>query len=121
MLWIVNNLLISTSMSEVIWVFKYDYSGRKRREMAGCLPSRREGHLRIVVRDGIRAKYFVVPGTWEEDVNQAHNFDKTTCAIDAALQMHRDGLEVVLLLGNPAYDVTLPIGPLTDRKWAEAS
>ena len=104
-----NNLLISTSMREMICVFKYDYSGRKRREMAGVCRVGGKAILRIVVRDGIRAKYFVVPGTWEEDVNQAHNFGSTTCAIEAAMLMSRDGLEVMLLFGDPAYDVRLPI------------
>jgi|SRR6266446_9084635 len=94
---------------------------RSRVECLGCLDGEK-ATVRIVVRDAVNRKYFVFPWRWTENLNEAHDFRTSARAIDAISQMHREGLEVALLFGDPAYDVTLPIGPATHlRKWARAS
>jgi len=94
---------------------------RGRAECLGCLDGGK-GIVRIVVRDAVSGKYLVVPGTWTDDLNGAREFRTGPCAIDAISQMHGVGLEVVLTFGDPAYDVTLPGGPGTQRtKWSEAA
>jgi hypothetical protein len=66
--------------------------------------------MKVVLRDATRAKYFKDPECWTEDRNEAQDFHRSVAAIEAALTMRVERLEICLLFDTRPYlDITIPI------------
>src|SRR5215212_5684258 len=67
--------------------------------------------MRVFVRNVRTARFFKAPGEWTENIEEAHDFERTCNAIESKNWSDEEVVELVFSFGEQKYDLNIVLGP----------